>query len=47
MLMLLMIFCAVGAVFLIALSVYAEFQDLYPHHPTKHSGHPPIRLHHP
>jgi hypothetical protein len=44
--MILMTFCAVGAVFLIVLAIYAEFQDLYPH-PTKRGGHPEFRPHHP
>jgi hypothetical protein len=46
MVMLLMIFCAAGAVLLIALAVYAEFEDLWPHSP-KHRPHPPIGPHHP
>ena len=36
MLMVLMLFCAAGAVFLVALGAYAEFQDLRPHS-RKHS----------
>lgn len=48
MLVVLMIFCAVGAIFLIGLGAYAEFQELWTH-PARHGvdGHPPIRPHHP
>jgi hypothetical protein len=43
----LMIFCAVGAIVLIGLSVYAEMQDLWAHS-GKHNeaAHPSIRPHH-
>lgn len=47
MLVVLMIFCAVGAIFLIGLGAYAEFQDLWAQS-GKHSarGHPPAHPHH-
>jgi hypothetical protein len=46
MLVVLMLFCAAGAVLLIALGAYAEFQDLRPHS-SKHSvvPHPSGRRH--
>jgi hypothetical protein len=46
MLVVLMLFCAAGAVLLIALGAYAEFQELWPHS-AKHSAvpHPSDRRH--
>ena len=46
MLVVLMLFCAAGAIFLIALAAYAEIQVLWPHS-TKHSAvsHPSDRRH--
>jgi hypothetical protein len=46
MLMVLMLFCAVGAVFLIGLGAYAEFEDLWPHSTRHREVHPAIRTHH-
>ena len=47
MLILLMILCAAGAIFLIGLGAYTELKDLWVH-PMKHGvdGHPAIRPHH-
>jgi hypothetical protein len=47
MLVLLMVFCAAGAVFLIGLSLYAELQDLWTTSGRNRIGeHPSIRPHH-
>jgi hypothetical protein len=46
MLMVLMLFCAAGAVFLIGLGAYAEFEDLWPHSRRHREGQPASRTHH-
>jgi hypothetical protein len=53
MLVVLMVFCAVGAIFLIGLGAYAEFQELWAHPDHRvaaggsHAGRPPRSGPHP